>query len=327
MHKQPVVVTGPTGFIGRRLCARLRADGATVIAALRDPGRAGPWQHAVAVDLEAQDAIELPAGIDTVFHLGGRAHALSEVAQDDRTYHRINTRGTQRMLEAARRAGARAFVFFSSVKAVGEASDKSRPVDESWTAPPDTPYGRSKREAEELVLSGGYVPHPVVLRPCLVYGPEPKGNLQKMITAVRAGRFPPLPEVGNKRSMVHVDDVVSAALLCAQRAEAAGRTYILADALPFSTRQLLEWVSAAVGRSVPRWTVPWWTLAGLARAGDLIGRVRGRRFIFDSDALEKLTGSAWYSGERIMRELGWSPRRTLRESMPEIAGRGAAAEG
>jgi len=267
----------------------------------------GPWFKAL-------------EGADTVIHLAGKAHALAEVAQDETEYFRINTEGTRRMLEAAKRAGVRSFVLFSTVKAVGDRPNgpDTGPVDENWDAEPDTPYGRSKREAEKLVLEGGYVPHPVVLRFCLVYGPSPKGNLSKMIDAVRRGRFPPLPEVSNRRSMVHIDDAIAAAILAAERPEAVGQTFIVADNEPFSTRQLYEWISNAVGRPVPRWTVPLCVLRALGKTGDVIGRVRGRRFVFDSDAFEKLVSSAWYSSAKIQRELGWKPAHTLRESMPEI---------
>jgi len=345
-------------------------------------------------DITADAPIELPAGIDAIIHLAGKAHALAEVAQDEAEYFRINTEGTRRMLEAAQRAGVRAFVLFSTVKAMGEAENAEcglriadcgtaevgntdhgtrngecgnqgsgnggrsllagdqendggavrtqgptlqgkpeiggrklsaalAPMDELCLAPPDTPYGQSKRAAEKLVLEGGYVPHPVVIRPCLVYGPTPKGNLEKMIVAVRRGRFPPIPEVGNKRSMVHVDDVIAAALLAAEHPAAAGQVFIAADNEPFSTRQLFNWMCAACGRRVPRWSVPLWTLRLLGRMGDLIGKVRGRRFVFDSDALAKLTGSAWYTSAKLQRELGWKPTHTLRETLGEMMGRQA----
>jgi nucleoside-diphosphate-sugar epimerase len=52
--------------------------------------------------------------------------------------------------------------------------------------------------------------------------------------------------------------------------------------------------------------------------GDVIGRLRGRRFVFDSDALEKLTGSAWYSSEKIARELGFRPKVTFEDALPEM---------
>jgi nucleoside-diphosphate-sugar epimerase len=197
---------------------------------------------------------------------------------------------------------------------------QTRPIDEFVDVPPDTPYGRSKREAEELVLNGGYVPHPVVLRPSLVYGPGVLGNLEKMMEAVRRGRFPPLPETGNKRSMVHIDDLIAAAILAAHKPEAVGRTYIVADNAPCSTRDLFVWMSEAVGRSVPGWTIPLWLLRAMAVVGDGIGKIRGRRFVFDSPGLDRLTSDSWYSSARIQKELGWSPERTIRGSLKEMAG-------
>ncbi len=392
LRPKAVLITGAAGFIGKRMTTAAQVAGLQVIGLGRAPqsgvkadgaaehsglqGRDGPDTRSdptryslpathfpswITADLTGDAPIVLPPGIDTIIHLAGKAHALAEVAQDEDDYFRINTEGTRRILEAAQRAGVRAFVLFSTVKAAGEGfaqretsggcaagacehADLQRPgeanlsplpaaraaeairgpvgawLDESCAELPDTPYGQSKRAAERLVLEGGYVPHPVVLRPCLVYGPTPKGNLEKMITAVRRGRFPPLPEVGNRRSMVHVDDVIAAALLAAEKPAAAGQVYIVADNEPFSTRQLFEWICLAAGRRVPRWTMPLWLLQMLGRVGDGIGKLRGRRFVFDSDALAKLTGSAWYSSAKLQRELGWKPVHTLRETMGAILG-------
>ncbi len=384
-----VLITGAAGFIGRRMTVAAQAAGWHVIGLDRDVLRAAKPEDAAApspgtgrsqsgasasddptasvpstvdrspstgspnwivADITSDAPIHLPAGIDTIVHLAGKAHALAEVAQDEAEYFQINTEGTRRMLEAAQRAGVRAFVLFSTVKAAGDSggtasqSEESgiqgirvgsngegsdirvhpcssvvpTPMDELCSAPPDTPYGQSKLAAEKLLLDGNYVPHPVALRPCLVYGPTPKGNLEKMIVAVKRGRFPPLPEIGNKRSMVHVDDVIAAALLAAEHPAAKGQVFIVADNEPFSTRQLFDWICMAAGRKVPRWTIPRWTLRLFGRVGDVIGHVRGRRFVFDSDALAKLTGSAWYSSAKLQRELGWKPRHTLRETMPEV---------
>jgi nucleoside-diphosphate-sugar epimerase len=73
-----------------------------------------------------------------------------------------------------------------------------------------------------------------------------------------------------------------------------------------------------LGKRVPRWSVPLALLKAAAYGGDAIGRVRGRRFTFDSDALEKLTGDAWYSSEKISRELGYRPKVTFEDALPEM---------
>jgi len=310
-----VLVTGATGFIGRRLCAALETRDACVRALGRREVD-GPWDTFVRTDLTqglSDDALD---DVDTVFHLAGKAHAFSETRQDEDEYFRINTEGTRRLLEASRAVGVRRFVFFSSVKTMGEGGDECQ--DELAACHPETPYGRSKLEAERLVLEGGYVPEPVVLRLSMVYGPTGKGNLPRMIEAVRKGRFPPLPEAGNKRSMVHVDDVVQAAMLAAEKPEAVGQTYIVADGTPYSTRQIYEWILEALDKPVPSWSIPVPVLQGLARMGDGMGRLRGQRFMFDSEALGKLTSSAWYDAGKIRRELGFNPEIHLHDALPGI---------
>jgi len=315
LTEKRIGVAGATGFIGCTLCAALETRG-VYVRALGRREVDGPWDTFVRTDLTQGVPADVVHGVDTIFHLAGRAHALSETGQDEDEYFDINVEGTRKLLEAAKAAGVRRFVFFSSVKAMGEGGDKC--LDELAACHPETPYGRSKLEAERLVLEGGYVPEPVVLRLSMVYGPTHKGNLPRMIEAVRRGRFPSLPETGNKRSMVHVDDVVQAAMLAAEKPEAAGQTYIVTDGTPYSTRQIYEWTCGALGKAIPHWEIPMPVLKGLAKIGDGIGRLRGHRFIFDSDALEKLAGSAWYSSEKIERGLGYKPGRNLQNALPEM---------
>jgi nucleoside-diphosphate-sugar epimerase len=310
------LISGATGFIGRMLCQQLREQCVQVRGGMRHVVE-GPWDEVVLFDLATQGLPEdALAGVDTVFHLAGKAHALCETRQDEEEYFRINTTGTGKLLEAAKGAGVRRFVFISSVKAMDEGGDACQ--NESEVCHPETPYGKSKLAAERLVLEGGYVPEPVVLRLSMVYGPSGKGNLFRMIEAVAKGRFPPLPELGNKRSMVHVEDVIRAALLAAEKPAAVGQTYIVTDGQFVSTRQMYDWICEALDKPVPAWTIPIGVLKVLAKVGDGIGGMRGRRFLIDSDALAKLMNSACYSSEKIQRELGFRPARDLRSALPEI---------
>lgn len=310
-----VLVSGASGFIGRNLCQQLREKGFRIRALMRHECQ-GPWDEVVVTDLADKLPGKALQGVDTVFHLAGKAHALSETRQEAAEYHAINTAGTQKLLEACQVYNVQGFVLFSSIKAMGEGSEVC--LAENTDTPPEAPYGRSKLGAEQLVLKGGYVPHPVVLRLSMVYGPIRKGNLPRMIYAIAKGRFPPLPKLTNQRSMVHVDDVVSAAMLVAESPESAGQTYILTDGQTYSTRQMYEWICEALGKSIPSWYVPLFALRMLAVVGDGIGALRGKRFVFDSDAMHKLLGSACYSSELIQKDLGFKPKRNLHESLKEI---------
>ena len=139
-----------------------------------------------------------------------------------------------------------------------------------------------------------------------------------MIEAIARGAFPPLPRVSNRRSMVHVDDVVQASVLAARSEEAVGGVFIVSDGQPYSTREIYEWISAALGKSVPAWKLPVFVLKALAKAGDVIGRVTGTRWKFDTNAYDKLMASAFYSSAAICRTLGFKPKWDLKSALPAI---------
>lgn len=315
-----VLMTGAGGFIGRHLCNALQHRGDRVIGVGRTLS-AGPWDEFHQLDIANGFPESILNGVEAVAHLAGKAHALSEVAQDEDEYVRVNTTGTQHVLQAAQTTGVRRFVLFSTIKAMGEGNAAGvplRPIDEADECLPETSYGKSKLAAEKLVLDGGYVTEPVVLRLCMVYGGKEKGNFTRMVTAINRNRFPPIPEFGNRRSLVHVDDVVQAAILGLTHPQAVGRTYLVTDGCGYSTRQMYDAIRTALGKPQCRWNVPAGVLRVCGYAGDLIGKLRRKRFFFDSDALCKLSSNAWYSNERICTELGFSPKKTLDTALPAL---------
>ncbi len=316
------LVTGGAGFIGRRLIQELVVRRVRVDTLVRQHPQGWTWGQEVTViegDICVKGDLDRLAGdYDVVFHLAGRAHAVSDGVGNENLYQTNNVDGTRHVLDVAEARRARGVVFFSSVKAMGEESTAC--LDESAEASPETPYGQSKLAAERLVFESGKRTgmHVVCLRLPMVYGPGNKGNMFRMISAIDHGRFPPVAGVRNARSMVHVANVVDAALLAATRLAANSQSYIVTDVRPYSTGEIYEGICRALGKSVPRWSVPLPVLRAVAYTGDIIGRIQGKRWLFDSDALEKLTGDAWYSSEKISRELGYSPRTTFEDALPEM---------
>ncbi len=313
------LVTGASGAIGRRLCARLRADGWRVIGlSSRDPG-AGPWDCYVVADLA--DAVEnlTVEPVDVVWHLAAKAHALAELHADPHAYERVNVGGTRAALAMARRLGARRFVLASSIKAMGEGGDEV--FDESAPCVPATPYGRSKFDAERIVLAARDAIDPVVLRFCMVYGERGHGNMGRMMDAVERGRFPPFPETGNRRSFVFVEDAVQACVIAGTHAAAAGEVFLVTDGRQYSTRALFLAMRATLGLGAPRLTPPLWLFRAAARVGDIAEWVLRRRVPLDSDTLAKLTDSSAYSSAKISRRLGYAPEWPLERGLAEMARR------
>ena len=319
------VVSGAAGFIGSRLVNLLAGQGVHVVALTRDPSKGKlvsvetgiEWRQ---VDFRlSRDIGPVCQGATTVFHLAGYAHA--EDANDDAAsalHGVITVEGTRALINEAVRAGVQHFVFVSSAKVMGEASDYC--LNERAPISPATAYSRAKYEAEKIVLGSGaaHGMHVTVLRLPLVYGPGNKGNLRRMIEAIDCGRFPSLPETNNKRSLVHVDDVVQALGLAVANPKASGEVYFVTDGHIYSTFQICRLIRSALGRAEPKWSVPIRILRAVTMVGDAIGMARGRPIFINSLALNKLIHSAWYSSEKIERELGFKPTYTLQTALPQI---------
>jgi nucleoside-diphosphate-sugar epimerase len=221
-----VLVTGASGFIGSAVVAALACDGHTVRAAVRRPHLSFPdgvevVQHP---DLtEAFDWQPLLQDIDQVVHLAGIAHTRGA---DAAAYDGINRLATARLAAAAAQTHIGHFVFISSIRAQsGPAADHA--LTEHDPPTPSEIYGRSKLAAEEAVRDSG-VPF-TILRPALLYGPGVKGNLALLARAA-ATRLPlPVKDFGNRRSLLGIDNFISALAFVLTSPATIGETYLVAD--------------------------------------------------------------------------------------------------
>ncbi|ADE16644.1 NAD-dependent epimerase/dehydratase [Nitrosococcus halophilus Nc 4] len=319
------LITGATGFIGQHLVATLLPRGNSIRVLVRNVEKAkaiwptsslGVFQGDLAESLTLGNLCE---GVDTVFHLASGSFVEDDDSGEaERLHRKVSVEGTGELLKLAAQAGVKRFIFISSVKAMGEGGREC--LDEASPAAPQTAYGRAKLAAERVVLEAGrtYGMQVCNLRLPMVYGGGHKGNLPRMAMAIDRGWFPPLPKVENRRSMVHVDDVVQAMLLVAENPQASHQTYIVTDGYTYSSRQIYILLCQALGRHVPWWYFPAGLLRVGAKAGDLAERVLHRSVPLNSQVVYKLIGSAWYSCAKIRRELGYRPRHSLETALPEI---------
>lgn len=158
--------------------------------------------------------------------------------------------------------------------------------------------------------------HVAIIRPALVYGPDLKGNLGRMLRGIVKGWFPPLPETANIRTMVHIDDLVRAIILAAEKEEANGEIFIVTDGRHYSSREIYNEMCVAAGHQIPSWSIPVSVFLMLAKLGDLIGKLS--RVPFDSNRYRKLLGDDCYSSGKIREKLGFQPQITLKDALPEI---------
>jgi nucleoside-diphosphate-sugar epimerase len=317
-EQQRVAVTGAGGFLGSVLVRQLLADGVNVLAVSRR--NLPPELGVTALTADIRDSARLAAafkGIDAIFHLAAHVHDLSS-HDDSAQQQAITLGGTRAVLEAAERSGVRQVILASSLAVFGEVGCDL--VNEEHPCRPTTPYGRAKLESEEALhrFTQRTGATGAAIRPAMMYGVPCPGNLPRMIRAVRSGWFPPIPEFGNRRSMVSVEDAATAFRLAWFVGAMGGRPYIVTDGHGYSTRHLYDLICRALGRETSALAIPRFVFWVAARMGDLGGRLRGQRLPFDSRALERLAGSAWFDSSRAQGELGFRPTASLPDLMPAL---------
>jgi nucleoside-diphosphate-sugar epimerase len=288
-----VLVTGASGFVGRPLCEALAAAGHQVRAAVRDR-RAADVPAGVEVvrlpDLAGQaDWGPLVAGCDAVVHLAAIAHAQREVT--DAEFDRVNHQATAALVRAAAVAKVSHFIFISSIGAQsGPTSD--HPLSESDVPAPTKSYGRAKLAAEVATRASG-VPW-TILRPMLVYGPRPKGNIARLLWLANLPVPLPFASLDKPRSLCALDNLISAIRFALEDKRAENEIFIVADAETVTVAEIIAALRVAAGRSPALIPMP---PALMALAFSLIGR---------REQWHQLAGSLVAKPEKLMAA-GWQP--------------------
>lgn len=295
-----VLVTGAGGALGPAV-ARAFAGAGWRVRTLSRSDLTPPADERLRGDVRDEAVVaRAVAGVDAVVHLAALLHVTEGAEAREDEYRDVNVRGTGVVARAAGRAGVSRVVLASSIAVYG--GSRRGVLDEGSEVRPDTPYSRSKTEAEAVVLGGA---GGVALRLAAVYGPGVKGNYLRLARAVAGGRFVPVGPGTNRRTLVFEDDAARAFLIAAAHPDAAGRLYNVTDGSVHTVAAITGAIAGAFGSPLPRWSVP----LSLARAGvaavEAGARGLGLRPPVTRAALEKYTEDVAVSGERIAKELGF----------------------
>ena len=214
------LVTGANGFIGQPLCREMLRQGWQVRAAVR-----APCEFPVAVETVSVGAIDGETNgadalrdIDVVIHLAARVHVMEDTAADPLAeFLKVNTQGTANLARQAAAAGVKRLVYVSTIKVNGEQTTETQPFVESGEPNPQDAYSISKWQAEQALhgVARETGLEVVILRPPLVYGPGVKGNFIRLLEAIDKGIPLPLAGVRNKRSLIYLDNLAGAPIVCA----------------------------------------------------------------------------------------------------------------
>ncbi len=253
-----MLVTGGSGFVGRRLVAALLHGGAEVTVADRHEPSA-PGVRSVVGDLRdpAVAGQAVSRGTDVIVHLAAVTSVLRSVEDPVGTYE-ANVGVTASLLELARRRGVGTFLLASTNAVVGDVGDAV--ITEQYPPRPLTPYGATKAAAEMLLsaYSAAYGIAGCALRFSNVYGPGMKAKdsfVPRLMRAARDGHGVQVYGDGSQvRDLVHVDDVVAGVLL-AWRAGCRG-PLILGAGESVSVNDIIAAARAVTGAPIPVEYVP-----------------------------------------------------------------------
>lgn len=300
------LVTGADGLVGNRLVKTLLSRGDFVIAldisfaltGLTDGDNLKVLQADITDISAIRNSFE---GVDVVFHQAARRSIPVSFTEPFATFE-TNVYGTSVVLECARQAGCKRFVFGSSSSVYGNAD--VLPVTEDTPLKPQSPYSSSKAAAEKIVqcyhISFGL--ETVSLRYFNIYGPRRDFTapnvevIPRFIALMASGRQPTIYGDGTQsRDFVHVDDVVTANILAATSKTAIGNTYNIASGVSYTVLDIINEINSFLGTNLEPLIMPIRKGDALHTAADIS---RARRDLGYSPAVTLHTGL-----ERTAREL------------------------
>ena len=290
-----LLFTGASGFLGNNVRPLLEGmyDVTTVGLLPQD-------DYTVNIAKEIPDLHER---YDIVLHAAGKAHSVPKTEAEKQVFFDVNLQGTKNLCTALERKGIpRAFIFISTVAVYG--CDFGENITEEHSLEGVTPYAMSKRLAEEFLQKWCYE-HNVtlgIIRPSLIAGPNPPGNLGAMIHGIRSGRYLSIAGSRTRKSVLMVQDIARLVPLLVEK----GGIYNVCDSYQPTFRELEAVICRQLNRNLPL-SIPYWMAKCMALMGDCFGK----KAPVNSQKLSKITESLTFSNEKAVRELGWRPINVL----------------
>jgi nucleoside-diphosphate-sugar epimerase len=256
-----VLITGAAGFIGYRTALRLKESGLEVVCLVRKTSKTEGLERA-GIRLVIGDITDLK-GIDSVFASEKPRHVVHSAARvfDEKDMFRVNVAGTRNICEVSLKYGVEKLVYLSSVAVIS--GNKLAPLVEGLPYSSENVYGRSKIEAERIVIE--YRKRGLksaVLRPCMVYGEGEPHALGRILGLVKKRLIPVsgIADLKEKLQLVYVGNVVYAIELALAKDEALDGTFIIADKEVITIRKFLNIVSDELGVKRP-YVIPAWLMS------------------------------------------------------------------
>ena len=291
-----LLFTGASGFLGNNIYSLLEEK-----YVIETVGITSKDNYNVNLAWEIPN---LTGTFDVVFHAAGKAHSIPKTEEEKQLFFDVNLQGTKNLCTALENSGIpKAFIFISTVAVYG--CDSGENITEEHPLNGTTPYALSKIKAEKY-LERWCAMHNVklsILRPSLIAGPNPPGNLGAMIRGIRNGKYLSIAGGKARKSVLMVQDIANLLPMLIEK----GGIYNVCDSYQPSFRELEMVICKQLNKKRPI-SIPYWLAKSMAVVGDCLGE----KAPINSLKLRKITSSLTFSNEKATRELGWKPMNVLR---------------
>lgn len=306
-----ILLTGSNGFISRHLLHDLKNKKKCKLLGRGNNLNAEFDCYYQKEVNSKEDYKEVLCNVSCIVHCAARVHLMTDDSLEPlEDYREVNTAGSLNLARQAVEAGVKRFIFLSSIKVNGEATQLGKPFTSGDARQPEDDYGQSKSEAEEQLLqlaeeTGLEV---VIIRPTLVYGPGVKANFASLMSLVSKGSPLPFGAItNNKRSLVSVKNLVDLIVTCIDHPKAVNQVFLVSDDNDLSTASMVKHMATALGKANRLLPIPLWCY-------HLLGKLCGKQ-----NVVERLLGSLQVDISHTRKVLDWKPPQTVEEGFKETA--------
>lgn len=289
-----LLFTGASGFLGNNILPLLDEYDIVTIGLSNE--------DSLIIDI-SKNIPALNKSYDIILHAAGKAHSVPRTEVEKKVFFDVNLQGTKNLCNALEVSGIpKAFIFISTVAVYG--CNYGENIAEEHPLNGTTPYALSKIQAEQFLIEW-CKKHNVtlgIIRPSLIAGSNPPGNLGAMINGIKSGKYLSIAGGKARKSVLMVQDIAELIPLLAEK----GGIYNVCDTYHPSFRELESIICKQLNKSLPL-NIPAWVAKSMALVGDCLGN----KAPINSLKLKKITESLTFSNEKAIRELGWKPSNVL----------------
>lgn len=290
-----LLFTGSSGFLGKN-----------ILEILKKTYHVTTLGFTKGEDINTNLSIEIPfipIIPDIVLHAAGKVHSVPKSNNDKQLFFDINYQGTVNLCKALEKTGfPKSFIFISSVAVYG--LDEGENIDESYPLIGSDPYAQSKIQAEKFLSSwcSKNDIKLVILRPSLIAGPNPPGNLGNMIKSIKSGIYFSIKDRNAHKSILMVQDIANLIPLV----ENKSGIYNVCDSQHPTFNQIEKLISKQLNKK-RLISISYNIAKFLAIIGDFLGS----DFPYNTNKLKKITRTLTFSNEKAKQELSWKPLNVI----------------